>query len=85
MTDPHNHDQATLLALDLQKLRFEIEHLQQSVAAVNAGLVAVQTKVEVIRVAADRWKGGVLVIIALGGIITWLANIGPNLGKLFGK
>lgn len=42
-----------------------------------------KTEIDGIRDAANRWKGGFVVILAIGSIIGWLASIGGNIGRLF--
>lgn len=80
---PHHPDDATQLALTLQQIGFRLATLETTLQELENTIGTIQNKVDALRIATDRWKGGIAVILGLGGIITWLISVGSNLGKMF--
>jgi hypothetical protein len=54
---------------ELAALRVEVKHLADTVADLRA-------EVRALRDQANRWKGAFIVILALGGALSWLAQLG---------
>ena len=74
-------------ALNLARLEARLDAQDKTLTHVEATLAEIQAELRAVRAAADRWKGGFLVVIALGGFVSWLLSIGTNLGlgKVVGK
>jgi hypothetical protein len=59
--------QTALLRQEMEQMKVQLEELQRDVSA--------------IRGMADRWRGGFLVLLSLGGIIGWIASVWDKVQK----
>lgn len=78
--------QAAVVAAETQKellkIGFQLENIVRRIGDLEADVKAIQIGMSLMSEMAAKWKGGFLVILALGGIIAWLSSIGSNLMKV---
>ena len=71
------------IPVELARIHYEITSLREHLERVEAAQKLKQEKVDRIDAAANRWKGGFAVIIALGLFVGWIASTGGSILKLF--
>jgi len=64
--------------LKLVGISYQLTSLQRQVDAMEKQHSEMKEEIDGILDAANRWKGGFLVIVALGSVIGWLISVGSN-------
>ena len=67
--------------LEMAKIIFQLTDVNKQLSVVQIEVAKLALDIDEINAAANRWKGGFLVIVAFGGVIGWLVSIMSNVGK----
>ena len=78
---PVDHEMRTQLLLLTGKVERMEADMTNMFKRMELDMLGMARELREIHDAANRWKGGFLVIIALGAVIGWLASIGGSIGK----
>jgi ribosomal protein S2 len=85
---PTNDEVMRVLSLVQQQLAVQAERerqLRESIADLSRDVQALSADVAEMKSMANRWKGGFLVLTALGGIIGWILSTVGWIGDLIGR
>lgn len=58
-------------------------HLEKEITNLDTDMKKLEKEVENIYTMANKWKGGLLVLMALGSIIGWIASFSGSIAKIF--
>lgn len=75
-------DRAVADAVDRVVRDGRISDLERRIVDLEAALKKAQDALHNFEVSANRWRGGMMAVIALGGLITWLVNVGSGIVKV---
>lgn len=67
---------------EILKIGFQLQDICRRLADLENDLKLMKLDIASINAAANKWKGGFLVLVALGGIIAWLSSIGGNVMRV---
>lgn len=73
------------LALLRQMVENIDQHLRERETANNDRIKRLEAAIEELNREKAKWTGGILLLTALGSIFLWIASMGGNLMKVFGK
>lgn len=73
---------AVAQAVDATRRELHIEAMDREIEMLKLQQTDIQRRLSEIDVAANRWKGGFLLMVALGGIIGWLVSIWGSVKKV---
>lgn len=86
-TEQHhrNDDQRAAIEAAVDRVRRDVrlEKLEEEVLELKGLLKEVLEKLDAIDVLMNRYKGGFLLLLALGGVVAWLSSVGGNLIRAF--
>lgn len=72
------------LIMELQKMVVRLEeretNIKEQISDLKSELDTIKTHINDIHVMANRWKGGFIVLTALGGIIGWVLSTWTEFG-----
>jgi len=75
---PYNaHSDVRVLSIQIANLATTIGEMRADISKLSAEIVNVNNM-------ANRWKGGFIVVMAVGAFIGWLISVGAGLTKIFG-
>lgn len=66
----YDKDKELMIRLDEQ-----LKSLRTTHESTNKALVDLQKDMSEMKGLAKQWRGGILVVVAIGGIIAWFSNI----------
>lgn len=72
---------AVAAAVELVKRDFRLDVIEKRLAEIEDWQTRADVKLDEIATAANRWKGGFLVIVALGALIGWIVSFASGVGK----
>lgn len=75
----------TKAALEIADLKHRLSNLERITIELRNRENSIDKILEDMQIAAGRWRGGFMVLVALGGIITWIAQLGPGIKAWLGK
>lgn len=67
----------------LQEIHYVQQDFTRRIDHVEAELSDLHKDFQGMNAIANRWKGGFIVLVALGGVVTWLSSVGGNILKVF--
>lgn len=67
---------------ELLKIGFQLTDIVRRIGDLESDVKTMQIGMSAMSDMAAKWKGGFLVIVALGGVMAWLSSIGSNLMKV---
>ena len=70
-------------AVELGRRDFRRDEIEMLTARIEANQEVDRQLLISIKDAANKWKGGFIVVVALGAFITWLISVGAEIGKFF--
>lgn len=70
------------MPLTNEDLLVAVARLEERVITISKNVDTLTKSVDSLETQAQWVRGGIILIVAIGGIVTWLANI---FGNLFGK
>lgn len=73
---PTSEAQLEVIGWQLKALNEKFERLEKQQSEMK-------NEIDGIRDAANRWKGGFIVILAIGSVIGWLTSLGGNIARFF--
>lgn len=74
--------EAVAAATEQVKRDFRLDEIERRLSDLEKLQETAQVSLSSIEQAANRWKGGFLVIVALGAIIGWLTSVGGRLAQM---
>ena len=74
---------AVALAVQVTKRDFQLAEIEKRILRLEDELERTKEILASIDTAANRWKGGFLVIVALGAVIGWLISVSSGLRSVF--
>lgn len=72
------------IAVALARLEERQEGLKFTVDELRVELAKVKSEIDEIHDMAARWRGGVIVVLAFGGVIGWMMAMGDKLAHVLG-
>lgn len=73
------------VVIALTRMTTQLDSMRTDQLRLEVCFHGVKKEISEIHDAANRWRGGFLVILAIGGMIGWVAAIAPNFMKFMGK
>ena len=64
------------------KIGYKLEEISRRMERLEADAKAVKDELILMKEIAARWKGGFLVVLALGGLVTWISGVGGGLMRI---
>ena len=72
--------EATRIAVNFAELKFKVEQQGMQIIALNLAREEIENEVASFR---EKWKGGLIVIIALGTLIGWVTSSWQSIRGMF--
>jgi predicted nucleic acid-binding Zn-ribbon protein len=85
MSEERHRTNDVEIALLKQTVETMEQHLRDRESANNERIKKLETSIEDLNREKAKWTGGILLLTALGSIFLWVASMGGNLMKVFGK
>lgn len=72
-----------VLSREIYELRLTVSAMKDREERTEAEMVNMRRDIDSLKQSASHWKGGFFVIVAIGGVVTWLSTVGSNIIKAF--
>ncbi len=72
---------AVALALDIERARARLENMEHRLSVLEEARISAERKLFSIEAAANKWRGGFLLVVAMGSVVAWLVSVSSNIVK----
>lgn len=68
---------------DVAVLSEQVRQLNENLKYLKSDMEGLRRDISEVHEMANRWKGGLIVVVGLGGVVGWLLSVGSNISKLW--